>query len=102
MSETTPTLTPLEMRRAEVAQYEANIALYTAIAATLPSEYPARLVEHKGVKNQHEIIATIENLDDVTLLSNLWAYDAAQAAIRTETVELQKSKAILAVLEAQE
>lgn len=98
--ETAP-MTPLEARRAEVAQYEANVAMYTAIAAGLPSEWPARLAHLKGVTDQHSAIAAIDDLDDVALVGDLWAYDAAQAAIRAETIEMRKAKAILAVLEAQ-
>ena len=89
------------MRRAEVAQYAANIAMYTAISAGLPSEWPDRLVQHKNATDRHATIATIENLDDVELVSDLWAYDSAQAAIRSETVEKRKSQAILTFLEAQ-
>lgn len=94
-------LTPLEARRAEVAQYEANIAMYTAIAAGLPAEWPEHLAHLKGATDQHAAIAQIENLDDVTVIGDLWAYDAAQAAIRAETVEMRKAVAILAFLEAQ-
>lgn len=95
------TITPLEARRAEVAQYQANIAMYQAIAASLPSEWPTHLEHLKGEKNQHELIATIEDLDDVALVGQLWAHDQAQAAIRAETVEMMKAQAILTVLEAQ-
>lgn len=94
-------ITPLEARRAEVAQYEANIAMYTAIANGLPSEWPAHLAHLKGSTNQHADIAGIENLDDVQLVGDLWAYDQAQAAIRAETIEKRKAEAILAFLEAQ-
>lgn len=94
-------MTPLESRRAEVAQYQENINMYKAIAATLPSEWPEHLLQFKNSKDQHAMIAGLENLDDVELVSDLWAYDAAQAAIRSETVEMRKAMAILAVLEAQ-
>lgn len=99
MTEIAPT--PLESRRAEVAQYSANIEMYKAIAAGLPSEWPTHLVEYKTAADKHATIATIEDLDDVLLVSDLWAYDQAQAAIRSETVEMRKAAAILAVLEAQ-
>ena len=94
-------LTPLESRRAEVAQYQANIDMYKSIAATLPSEWPEHLLQFKGAKDQHAMIAGLENLDDVILVSDLWAYDSAQAAIRSETVEMRKAMAILTVLETQ-
>lgn len=93
--------TPLELRREEVAQYSANIELYENIAAGLPSEWPAHLVHLKGNKDQHNAIAEIESLEDVALVSKLWAHDAATAAIRAEMVEKAKAEAILAVLEAQ-
>lgn len=99
---TEPTeVTPLEARRAEVAQYEQNIAMYTAIAAGLPSEWPEHLAHLKNASDKHAAIADIADLDDVTLVGDLWAHDQAQAAIRAETIEMRKAAAILAVLEAQ-
>lgn len=97
----TPVFDPITIRAAEVAQYEANIAMYTAIAAALPSVWPEHLAYLKGSKTQHESIIAVDDLDEVALIGDLWAHDAAQAAIRAETVELAKAKAILAFLEAQ-
>jgi len=93
--------TPLQLREQEVAQYQANIDMYTAIAATLPSVWPEELVHLKGAADKHATIAEIEDLEQVELISDLWAYDAAQAAIRSETVEMRKAKAILTVMQAQ-
>ena len=92
-------VTPLQARIAEVAQYEANIALYTTILETLPTEWPENLLQYKGAKNQHETIAEIESAD-VELLSKLWYADECAKAIKTETLELTKSKAVLNVLQA--
>jgi len=94
--------TPLELRRTEVTQYQSNIDMYTAIANSLPSEWPEHLVHLKGSTNQHADIATINDLADVELVSDLWAHDAAVAAIRAETVEKRKAEAILAFLESQQ
>lgn len=94
-------ITPLEARRAEVAQYEANIAMYQAIAASLPNKWPAHLAHLKGSNNQHSDIASIVSLADVELVGDLWAHDAAEAAIRAETIEKRKAEAILAFLEAE-
>ena len=96
MTETT--FDPIKARQDEIAQYEANIATYTSIAANTPSEWTAHLAAHKGAKNKHEVIATIEDLSDVELLSDLWANEEARAAIRTETLEKRKAEAILATL----
>lgn len=93
-------ITALEARQAEVAEYQKAIDLYTAIAAALPSEYPAHLAQHKGATDKHAVIAGIEDLADVELLSDLWAYDDAQAAIRANTVEMRKAIAILNALQA--
>jgi hypothetical protein len=96
---TDPTI--LDARRQEVAQYDANIAMYTAILATLPTEWPARLEQYRGVKNEHEAAAKVEDLDDVALLSQLLYADRCKASIRSEMLERTKAAAILAVLEAQ-
>lgn len=91
----------LEARRAEVAQYDANIAMYQTILATLPTEWPARLEQYKGAKNEHEAAAKVDDLDDVVLLSQLLYADRCRASIRSEMLERTKAAAILAVLEAQ-
>jgi hypothetical protein len=90
--------TPLELRQDEVEQYEKNIELYTSIAAGLPSEWPSHLEHLKGEKNQHEAIAKLENLADVELVGKLWAYEQAQAFIRSEMIEKAKAEAILNAL----
>lgn len=102
MEETTEQITPLEARRREVAQYEQNIAMYQAIYQTLPHEYPAHLEQYRGSKQQHETASKIESLEDVALLSQLWYAEEVAAAIRAETVEMTKAKAILDFMEAQE
>jgi hypothetical protein len=96
---TTAQPTPLELRIAEVAQYEANIAMFKSILATLPTEWPEHLAQYKGATNKHETSALIQNLDDVELVSKLWYADECFAAIRSEMVEMQKAKAILAVMQ---
>jgi hypothetical protein len=96
MTETT--FDPIKSRQDEIAQYEQNIATYTAIVANTPSEWPAHLLAHKGATNKHEVIASIEDLSDVELLSDLWTNADAKAAIRTETLEKRKAEAILATL----
>jgi len=96
---TVPEVTPLQARIAEVAQYEANIALYQTMLASLPTEWPERLLQHKGAKNQHEVIASV-NIADVELLSKLWYADECAKAIKTEILELTKAKSILTVLQA--
>lgn len=97
MSEET-SLTAKELRIAEVNQYQENIARYQAILATLPTEWPERLLQYREVSNQHDEIAKVENLDDVELLSKLWYADQCKKFIRTETLEMTKAKAILATL----
>jgi hypothetical protein len=90
----------LEARRAEVTQYEANIAMYNAILSTLPDAWPAEFEYLRGVANRHAAAAEIEDLNLVAMLSQLWYADECRAAIRAEMVEMTKAKAILAVLEA--
>jgi hypothetical protein len=95
--------TPLASREAEVAQYQANIALYNAMVADLPSEWPAHLAKYKGtdVRNQHAVITELSNSADIELLSDLWTSDQCINSIKTETLEMRKAMAILKALEAQ-
>jgi hypothetical protein len=92
-------MTPLEARIAEVAQYQANIVLYTTMLANLPTEWPTHLEQYRGAVDKHTVVGQIEDLDDVLLLSDLWTADDCHKAIRTETVEMRKSQAILNVLQ---
>jgi len=99
MTEETQQVTPLQARIAEVAQYEANIALYKVILETLPTEWPERLLRYRGAKNQQDTIAGVSGAD-VELLAQLWYADECTKAVKTETLEMTKSKAILNVLQA--
>lgn len=92
-------VTPLQARIAEVAQYEANIALYRTILETLPTEWPERLQQYKDAKNQHDVIAGVDSAD-VELLSKLWYADECIKAVKTETLELTKSRSVLNVMQA--
>jgi hypothetical protein len=100
MTEITPEKTAKELRQEEVNQYEANIQMYKSIAAGLPSEWPAHLAHLKNEKNTHEAISKIEDLADVELVGKLWAYEQAQASIRTEMIEKAKAAAILGAMKA--
>jgi N-acetyl-anhydromuramyl-L-alanine amidase AmpD len=93
-------LTHLQMREAEVAQYEANIAMYKTILAGLPTEWPERLIQHRDAADKHKAAGEVDDLDDVSLLSQLWYADQCYRAIRSETVEKTKAEAILATLQA--
>lgn len=97
-----PGPTPLELRRAEVAQYDANIAMYQSILATLPTEWPSDLVHYRNPVNEHDVAATIEDLDDLALVSQLWYADQVHRMIRSETVERTKAASILAAMEIAE
>jgi hypothetical protein len=92
-------LTPLQAREAEVAAYEANIQMYKTILAGLPTEWPERLLQHRDAVDKHKAAGEVEDLDDVTLLSQLWYADQCYRAIRSETVEKTKAEAILATMQ---
>jgi hypothetical protein len=95
-------VTPLEARIAEVAQYEANILLYTTMLANLPTEWPAHLTQFKDAKDKHSVIGKISDLNDVELVADLWMADDCVKAIRTETLEKRKAEAILRVMQLAE
>jgi len=92
-------VTPLQARIAEVEQYEANIALYENILETLPTEWPERLLQYRGAKKQHDVVADVDSAD-VELLAKLWYADECAKAVKTETLEMTKAKSILNVLQA--
>jgi hypothetical protein len=54
----------------------------------------------KGATDKHAAIAAVDDLNDVVLVSQLWAHDDAQAAIRSNMVEQAKAQAILAAIQA--
>jgi hypothetical protein len=93
-------LTPLQAREAEVAAYEANIAMYQTILAGLPTQWPERLLQYRDAADKHKAAGEVDDLDDVSLLSQLWYADQCYQAIRSETVEKTKAEAILATLQA--
>lgn len=92
----------IQARRDEVAQYDMNIAMYQAILATLPTEWPDHLAHLRGVKDEQSAVSTIDDMDDVVLVAQLLYADRCRAAIRAETLERTKAAAILAVLESQQ
>ena len=96
----TPQLTPLEARQQEVVQYTANIAMYQSILATLPTEYPTHLEQYKGRTDLQPVVAEIEDLDDVELVSQLIYAQQCKTSIRAEIAERTKATAILNVLKA--
>ena len=97
-NETQPT--PLQIREAEVAQYQANIEMYKSILAGLPTEWPAHLLQYRDATDKHKAAGEVDDLDDVSLLSQLWYADQCYKFIRSETVEKTKAEAILNTLQA--
>lgn len=94
-------MTPLEARRAEVAQYDNNIAMYEAILATLPTEWPENLQAFRGRKDHHQAASEVSDLNDVELLSQLLYREQCEASLRAEKLERTKAASILTVLEMQ-
>jgi len=90
---------PLQARRDEIAQYDANIAMYQAIAATLPTSWPKELEEHRNPRNQHKALRNVPPAK-VQQVAELWYSDDVAHAIKTETLERTKAAAILTALEA--
>jgi hypothetical protein len=95
----TDMLDPIEARRNEVAAYDRNIAIYRAILAGLPEEWPEDLAKYKNPSNTHSAVDNVPD-DLVEQVAQLWYADELRHLIRTETVERTKAAAILAALEA--
>lgn len=95
-------MTPAEhiaLRESEIANYDQNIATYSAILATLPTEWPARLQDFQNRTDQHKAITECDEAD-AELLGQLLYAKQLQNLIRTEKHERMKSAAILATLQA--
>lgn len=101
MTDTPVDNSPIALRQQEVAQYDEAINLYQNIMGNLPSVWPGHLAAFKDRKDRHAAIAEIEDLNDVQLVSDLWAHDDAKAAIRSNMVERAKAQAILTALQSQ-
>lgn len=93
-------MTAIEARKAEIAEYEKNIAMFKAIAESTTAEWPTHLAHLKDAQNRHDVIAGIDDLDDVALVGDLWMRDDAVKNVRAATIEMRRSVAILAALEA--
>jgi translation initiation factor RLI1 len=73
--------------------------MYQTVLQTLPTEWPERLLQFRGAKNQHDAITNVDSAD-VELLAKLWYADECAKAVKTETLEMTKAKSILDVLQA--
>lgn len=89
----------IAMRESEVAQYDANIALYETIVASLPADWPDHLSAFKGRADHQQAITECAEAD-VELLSQLLYKEQCENAIRAERLERTKAAAILAALKA--
>ena len=89
----------IQLRRDEVAQYDANILMYETIASKLPTTWPKDLEQFRNPRNQHKTLREVPAAK-VKQLSELWYADDVAHAIKTETLERTKAAAILAALEA--
>jgi hypothetical protein len=89
-------LTPKEVRQAEVASYETNIATYKTLLATLDGNWDADLIHLKGVESQEAARqCPMNRLDRLAVLQQ---FDQVTNLLKTEIVECAKAQAILDIL----
>ena len=96
MTEQSVPLTAKELRQLEVDAYKKNIDTYTVLLATLDGNWDADLIHLKDMDN-HEAARKCP-LDRLDRLSVLLQYEQVGSLLRTETLEYNKSKAILNIL----
>jgi hypothetical protein len=89
-------LTPKQIRELEVTAYEANIATYNALLATLDGDWDEDLVHLKGVEAQEA--ARQCPMDKLARLAVLQQFDQVTNLLKTEIVECAKAQAILDIL----
>ena len=94
---TEPQLTPKQVRQMEVDSYKANIAVYTALLATLDGNWDADLVHLKDVPGQEG--ARQCPMDRLARFAVLQQFEQVSNLLKTETVECAKAEAILNIME---
>ncbi len=90
------TLTPKQVRQAEVASYKANIVTYKKLLTTLDGNWDTDLVHLKDVEAQEA--ARQCSMDKLARLAVLQQFDQVTNLLKTEIVECAKAQAILDIL----
>lgn len=86
----------IEMREQEVYQYQTNINNYTAmLASCIQDLWPQHLLQYRGL-GRDQLAVAIENDDDLELASQLAFRDELKFRIRSEKMECNKAKMMLA------
>jgi hypothetical protein len=96
MAEETTPLTPKQIRQLEVDAYKTNIDTYTALLATLDGNWDADLIHLKDLE-PHEAARQC-SMDRIERLAELQQFEQVSYLLKTETIEHNKSKAILNIL----
>lgn len=91
-----PQLTAKEVRQLEVDSYQANIATYQALLATLDGDWDADLAHLKDLEGQEA--ARQCPMDKLARLAVLQQFDQVTNLLKTEIVECAKAQAILDIL----
>ena len=94
---TEPQLTNKQIRQMEVDSYKANIAVYTALLATLDGNWDADLVHLKDIPGQEG--ARQCPMDRLARFAVLQQFEQVSNLLKTETVECAKAEAILNIME---
>ena len=94
---TEPQLTNKQVRQMEVDSYKANIAVYTALLATLDGNWDADLVHLKDIPGQEG--ARQCPMDRLARFAVLQQFEQVSNLLKTETVECAKAEAILNIME---
>ena len=86
----------IDMRENEVYQYQTNINNYTAmLAACIQDAWPERLLPYRGM-GRDQLAQAIADDDDLDLASQLAFRDELRFRIRSEKMECNKAKMMLA------
>jgi hypothetical protein len=86
----------IDMRENEVYQYQTNINNYTAmLAACIADPWPQRLLPYRGM-GRDQLAQSIADDDDLELASQLAFRDELKFRIRSEKMECNKAKMMLA------
>jgi len=93
---TEPQLTPKQVRQMEVDSYKANIAIYTALLATLDGDWDDDLIHLKNIEGQEG--ARQCPMDRLARFAVLQQFEQVSNLLKTEIVECAKSESILNIM----
>ena len=89
----------IKNREIEIYSYQLNINNFEIILKTIPSEWPERLLDYKGLTSE-QIVNNVHE-DDMQTVSDLVFRDKMEITLKIEKLEQSKAIHVLNALKSQ-